>query len=102
MFVFHRHNLEPQPKYSNIRRPRKEECGQRHAPASLPQERALLSNEEEAGRAPGPFWMCVYAWRTENLLPPLGFEAPTVHSAANRYADYAIPAQIAVVVVVGV
>ena len=63
--------------------------GQHHAPAALLSGKDPVPIVQEAGWTPRPVWT-----GAENLAPPPtpGFYPRTVHPAACRYTDWAIPA----------
>jgi hypothetical protein len=61
--------------------------GQRHAPAAFTHGKDPVPILQEAGWAPGPFWI-----GAENSPPP-GFDPRTFQPVASRYTDYAIPAR---------
>jgi hypothetical protein len=59
--------------------------GQCDAPATLPQERALVPIVEEVGWDPGRVWT-----NTEMIksLPPPGFKLQTIQAVAIYYINY--------------
>jgi hypothetical protein len=59
--------------------------GQRHAPAAL-----LPGKTPGAGGWVGPR---AGLEQVRNISPPPGFDPPTLQPVANRYTDYAVPAQ---------
>jgi hypothetical protein len=61
--------------------------GQRHAPATLSLGKTRYPLYTRLGGPQGR------SARVRNLLPPPGFDPPTVQPVARRYTDWAIPAQ---------
>jgi hypothetical protein len=60
--------------------------GQRHAPATLPQEKTRYPLYRRLG---GPHGR---SGRVRKISPPPGFDPRTVQSLASRYTDWATPA----------
>ena len=56
--------------------------GQRHTPAPLPQERALVPTVQEVGWAPGRVWTSA---EERKSLAPIGVRTRTVQPVASRY-----------------